>query len=209
MTQGPIRILSVDDHQLVLEGLAAIISNEPNMEVICTATDGQEAVDMYSRYKPDVVLLDLQLPGMHGFDALRAIRRIDGNARVIVLTMYHGDEDIHRAFEAGAAAYLLKDAVSDNLIEIIRDVHAGKTVLPAPVAAQLAKRMKESPLTSREEQVIQLIGKGMRNKEIGASLGISEDTVQAHLKAIFSKLHVHDRTAALVTAIQRGIVHVD
>jgi two-component system NarL family response regulator len=209
MTHGHIRILSVDDHQLLLEGLSAIISNEPDMEVISAATDGQEAIEKYLRYRPDVVLMDLQLPGMDGFDAIRGIRRKDPNARIIVLTMYHGAEDIYRAFEAGASAYLLKDAVADNLVGIIRDVHAGKRVMPEGVAARLATRMNESPLTSREEQVIQLIGKGMRNKEIGARLGISEETVQAHLKAIFSKLRVHDRTAALVTAIQRGIVHVD
>jgi DNA-binding NarL/FixJ family response regulator len=194
----PIRILAIDDHTAIREGLAAIVDNQIDMKIVASAADGREGIDQYMRHRPDVVLMDLQLPMMSGVDAIRAIKREDEKARIIVLTMYQGDDDVQRAFQAGAAAYLLKDAPAQELVRTIRDVQAGTHVV------QTATRT----LSPREEQVMQLIARGMRNKEISATLGISEETVQGHMKCIFSKLHVHDRTAALSEAIKRGIVHV-
>jgi two-component system, NarL family, response regulator len=199
MPHTAIRILAVDDHTAIRQGLAAIIDSEADMEIIASASDGREAIDQYKRHRPDVVLMDLQLPAMSGFEAIRAIRHEDAGARIVVLTMYQGDDDVNRAFEAGAAAYLLKDTPADNLVHTIREVHAGKT------SATPTSRT----LSTREDQVMQLIAIGLRNKEISGRLGISEDTVQAHVKSIFTKLHVHDRTAALAIAIKRGIVHLD
>jgi DNA-binding NarL/FixJ family response regulator len=204
-----IRILCVDDHTLVRQGISALLRGEPDMEVVASVANAREAIDQYQRCRPDVVLMDLQLPGMSGFEAIREIRRKDADARIIVLTMRHGDEDVYRAFEAGALAYLLKDTLADNLIRSIREAKAGTMTLSATVGRQLANRGHETTLTERERQVLQLLAKGMRNKEIGNSLGIAEGTVQGHIKSIFAKLEVHDRTAALAAAHQRGIVYFD
>lgn len=185
-----------------------MIGREPDMEVIGSAATGEEAVELFRRYRPDVTLMDLQLPGLSGLEAIRAIRNQDSTARIIVLTMYQGDEDIYRALQAGAATYLLKDALSHELIRIVRDVHGGGRPLPPNVAALLAARTGRPVLTSREVEVVKLVAKGLRNKEIAESLGLSDQTVRAHLKHILKKLNVNDRTAAVTAALSRGIIHI-
>ena len=208
MAEAPIRILCVDDHRIVREGLELIIARQPDMQVAASAASGEEAIELFRRHRPDVTLMDLQLGGMSGVDAIRIIRREHPEARIVVLTMFQGDEDIFRALQAGAATYLLKDTLSDDLIRVIRDVHAGKQpVLPA-VEARLAERAAGPTLTPREVQVVGLIAEGMRNKEIAAALGISDETVQVHVKSIFWKLKVKDRSAAMNVALRRGIIHL-
>jgi two-component system, NarL family, response regulator len=204
-----IRVLCVDDHRIVREGIALIIGRQPDMKVVGSAATGEEAVELFERHRPDITLMDLQLGSMSGVEAIRAIRQQDAAARIVVLTMYHGDEDIHRALEAGAAAYLLKDTLSDDLIRIVREVHVGTTpLISSDVQAHLAERASRPQLTRREVQVIELISYGMRNKEIAAALGISEETAQVHVKNILAKLNVQDRTAAMNVALRRGIIHI-
>ena len=206
--EPPIRVLCVDDHRIVREGIGLIIDREPDMKVVASAATGEEAVASFARERPDVTLMDLQLPTMSGLDAIRTIRRADSEARIIVLTMYQGDEDIHRALSAGATTYLLKDTLSDDLIRIVREVHAGRRPIGADVKARLDERAAAPTLTPREIQVMELVAEGRRNKEIAALLGISEETVQVHLKNIFAKLKVSERTAALNVALRRSIVHI-
>jgi len=208
MADSAIRVLVVDDHRIVREGLSLIIGREKDVNVAGFAATGEEAVAAYERDRPDIVLMDLQLPGISGVDAIRGIRRANPSARIVVLTMYDGDEDIYRALEAGATTYLLKDSLSDDLIRVIREVHAGGRPMPADVKARLDDRAARRALTEREIRVLQLVMHGKRNKEIAASLSISEETVEVHLKNIFSKLEVHDRTAAVYVALRRGILHV-
>ena len=203
-----IRVLCVDDHRIVREGLALIIGRQPDMEVVGTASSGEEAVEVFSLLRPDITLMDLNLRGMSGLDAIKVIRRLDATARVIVLTMHNGEEYIHRALEAGAASYLLKDTLSDYLIGVIRDVYAGRSTLPPDVEARLAERAGNAHLTPREVQVVELISQGMRNKEIAAALGISFETAQVHVKNILAKLKVQDRTAAVSVAVRRGIIQL-
>ena len=203
-----IRVLCVDDHRIVREGLALIIGRQPDMEVVGTASSGEEAVEVFSLLRPDITLMDLNLRGMSGLDAIKVIRRLDATARVIVLTMHNGEEYIHRALEAGAASYLLKDTLSDYLIGVIRDVYAGRRTLPPDVEARLAERAGNAHLTPREVQVVELISQGMRNKEIAAALGISFETAQVHVKNILAKLKVQDRTAAVSVAVRRGIIQL-
>jgi DNA-binding NarL/FixJ family response regulator len=203
-----IRVLCVDDHRIVREGIALIIDREPDMKVVASASTGEEAVVLFRRERPDVTLMDLQLPMMSGLEAIQAIRREDPNARIIVLTMYQGDEDIHRSLAAGAATYLLKDTLSDDLIRFVREVHAGRRPIRPDVKARLEERAAHPTLTPRETQVMALVAEGRRNKEIAAQLGISEETVQVHLKNIFAKLKVGERTAAVNVALRRGIVHI-
>lgn len=207
-TNGKIRILCVDDHSIVREGIAIIINQQPDMEVVASAASGEESVDLFRHFRPDVTLMDLRLHGLSGTEAIELIRRIDAAARIIVLTMFDGDEDIHRALQAGAATYLLKDTLSDDLIRVVREVHSGKRPVPADVEARLAERSAHPTLTPREVEVMELVTQGLRNKEIGASLGISEGTVTVHVKSIFAKLGVNDRTAAVKIALRRGIVHI-
>ena len=209
MSPSPIRVLCVDDHRLMREGIVRIVSLQPDIVVVAEARTGQEAVDQFMQHRPDVTLMDLQLPVMSGLQAIRLIKKADPNARVIVLTMYQGDEDIHRALQAGAVAYLLKDSVPDDLIRVIREVHAGNQTISDDVAARLAARASQPALTERELQVLELLAEGQRNKEIAATLSISEDTARTHIKSIFVKFNVHDRTAALAEAVRRGIVHID
>jgi len=205
---APIRILVVDDHAVVRDGLALIAGREDDLEIAGVAATGEDAIAVFERSHPDVVLMDLQLPGMSGVDAIRAIRRSDPDARVIVLTMYAGDEDIYRALEAGATTYLLKGSPSDELARVIRNVHAGERPLHPDVQARLESRAARPTLTEREINVLELVSYGQRNKEIAAQLSISEETVQVHLKHIFTKLEVHDRTAAVYVALRRGIIHI-
>lgn len=204
----PIRILVVEDHHVVRQGLVALIRTVPGMTVVAEAADGAKAVELFRQHRPDIVLMDLRLPGMGGVDAITAIRRDFPAARVIVLTTFEGDEDIFRALQAGARGYLLKDMFGEELMDAIRVVHAGKTRIPGPVAERLAERMGGPSLTTRELEVLRLIVDGKSNKEIGAKLFISEATVKTHINSILSKLGVSDRTQAATTALQRGIVHL-
>ncbi len=203
-----IRVLCVDDHRLMREGVAKIVGVQADMEVVAEASNGEHAVAQFMASRPDVTLMDLQLPVTSGTEAIRRICQIDRSARIIALTMYRGDEDIHRAFEAGAMGYVLKDAISDDLIQVIRDVHAGQRVVTAEVQQALDEHARLPSLSLRELQVLELVAEGMRNKEIAAALGITGDTASAHIKSIFLKFNVHDRTAALAEALRRGIIHI-
>ena len=208
MKAPKIRVLCVDDHRIVREGIGLIISRQTDMEVVGSAATGEEALELFRTTRPDITLMDLQLPLMTGLETIRAIRQERPDARIIVLTMYQGDEDIYRALSAGAATYLLKDTLSDDLIEVVREVHAGRKPLGDDVKARLDERAAAPTLTPREIQVMELVAEGRRNKEIAVVLGISEETVQVHLKNIFAKLKVSERTAALNVALRRGIVHI-
>jgi DNA-binding NarL/FixJ family response regulator len=204
-----ITVLCVDDHRIVREGLRMIINSEPDMVVIDAAATGREAVTRYRQYAPDITLMDLRLPDISGVDAIREIRQLDADARIIVLTMYTGDEDIHRAIGAGASTYLLKDTLADDLPRIVREVHAGRRTLPPDVAARLQERAAHPALTSREIEVMRLVAAGRRDKEIALALSISTHTARVHMKNIFTKLGVSDRTEAMSVAIRRGIIHID
>jgi two-component system NarL family response regulator len=203
-----IRVMCVEDHRIVREGIALIINQEPDMQVVGSCESGDEAVPLYLTCKPDVTLMDLRLGRTSGVDAIKAIRAVDPQARIVVLTMYEGDEDIFRAHQAGATTYLLKDTLSADLIRVVRDVHAGERPVLPEVQARLAQRAGMPTLTAREIEVLQLISQGLRNKEIAATLGIAEGTVQIHVKNIFSKLSVNDRTGAVQVAVRRGLIHM-
>ncbi len=202
-----IRVLCVDDHIVVRIGLATIVNQQDDMEIVGHAATGDEALRRFVELRPNVTLMDLRLPGTDGFETTRAIRGIDPQARIVVLTMFAGDEDVRRAIDAGASGYLLKDTLADNLVKVIRDVHAGRLALPG--MAGRSSRPAPSVLTAREEDVVRMLGRGMRNKDIAVALRISEETVQAHMRSIFGKLGVHDRTTALAVALRRGIIHMD
>jgi two-component system NarL family response regulator len=204
-----IRVLIADDHFVVRMGLAAVVHTQPDMTVVAEATTGKQAVELFRQHRPDVTLMDLRMPEMDGIEAITAIRAEFPDSRFIVLTTYDGDEDIYRALQAGARAYLLKDMLRDALVEAIRAVHAGQRRLPAEVANRLAERMNRTELTARELEVLQLIVQGKSNKAIAAALFIAEGTVKIHINNILSKLGVSDRTQAATFALQRGIVHLD
>ncbi len=208
MMTDVIRVLCVDDHRLMREGISRIVGLQSDMTVVAEAANGEEAVAQFERCRPDVTLMDLQLPRMNGLEAITAIRRESPDARIIALTMYQGDEDVFQAFQAGVSGYLLKDTVPDDLIRMIREVHSGQRVVPPEIAAVLERRASHPALTLRERQVLELLAAGKRNKEIAAQLGISGDTANAHVKRIFVKFNVHDRTAALKEALRRGIIHI-
>jgi two-component system NarL family response regulator len=201
-----IRVICVDDHPLVRDGVSFKIGRQSDMRVIGAASSTEEALALYRRCRPDVVLIYLLLPGMGGTRAIESIRREDPNARIIALTTYGTDEDIHRALQAGAASLLLKDSLSSELIRTIRAVHRGERPLPADVASRLAARASHPDLSPREVEVLELLVQGSRNKEIGDRLGITRETVQSHMKRLYAKLDVHDRTAAVMVALSRGIV---
>jgi len=200
--------MAVDDHQIVRDGLALVIGREQDMTIVASVATGEEAIEIYQRERPDLVLMDLQLRTMSGLQAIQAIRAIDSEARIIVLTVYEGDEHIYRALGAGATTYVLKDTLSDDLVRVMREVHAGQRPMDASVQQRLAERQAQPALTSREVQVLQLVATGNRNKEIAADLNISEETVLVHMKNIFKKLNVSDRTAAVNIAVRRGIVRL-
>ena len=203
-----ITIMCVDDHRLVREGLALIINRVKDMQVVASAANGEDAVSLFRQHRPDIVLMDLELPKLNGIEAIRQIRQIDPEARVIVLTVFQGEEDIHRALRVGAATYLLKDTLSDDLVRVIRQVHEGQHPTTPYLEARLASRSHQQALSTREIQVLTLVAEGMRNREIALALGISEETVQVHVKHILQKLEVKDRSAAIVTGIRRGIIHI-
>ncbi|HWC78052.1 MAG TPA: response regulator transcription factor [Blastocatellia bacterium] len=207
--QSSIRVLLVDDHFVVRMGLATLINSQDDMTVVSEGANGKQAIDLFREHNPDVTLMDLRMPEMNGVEAIIAIRREYPECRIIVLTTYDGDEDIYRAFQAGARAYLLKDMHRDELLEAIRAVHRGQRFIPPAVANSLAERMPRSELTGRELEVLKLIVKGMSNREIAGALEIAEGTVKIHVNNILSKLGVGDRTKAATTAIQRGIVHLE
>ncbi len=205
---GVIRVMCVEDHRIVREGIALIINQEPDMEVVGACATGEEAIALYRSSRPDVTLMDLRLGRTSGVYAIKAIRKEDPQARIVVLTMYEGDEDIYRAHAAGATTYLLKDTLSSDLIDVVRAVHAGERPVRPDVQARLAQRAAGPTLTSREVEVLQLVSEGLRNKEIGATLGITEGTVQIHVKNIFGKLNVNDRTGAVQIAVRRGLIQM-
>ena len=206
---SPIRVMLVDDHPAFRKGMAALIESEPGLEVVGQTGDGGEAQELYRQKNPDIVLMDLRLPGLGGVEATMAIRKEFPDARIIVLTTFDTDEDIYRAVQSGAKSYLLKDTPEDELAATIRAVHAGEPALPEKMAKRLAERKQRADLSPRETEVLQLLTKGRSNKEIASSLFISEDTVKAHLKTLFSKLKVQDRTEAAISAIRHGIVHLE
>ena len=204
----PIRVLVVDDHPVVRTGLAAVISLEPDFELVGEAEDGAQAVAMVREQRPDVVLMDLRMPRMDGVTAIRAITKDFPQVRVLALTTYDGDVSIHRALEAGARGYLLKDMLLTEVVTAIRAVYRGERVIPAPVAARLAEFTPRADLTVREVEVMQFVARGLSNREIAAAIGRSDETVKLHLKNIFTKLGVGDRTEAVTLAISRGILDV-
>jgi DNA-binding NarL/FixJ family response regulator len=203
-----IRILVAEDHLVARVGVTTIVNMQPDMEVVAEASNGQQAVELYRSYRPDVALLDLRMPVMGGVQAAQMIRAEFPGARMVALTTYGGDEDIRRALAAGVSAYLTKDVLHDELLKAIRAVHAGQTYLPSAVAASLAAQLPRPDLSAREVQVLELIVRGQANKQIAYSLNIAEHTVKNHVKNILSKLGVQDRTQAATAAIQRGIVHL-
>jgi two-component system, NarL family, response regulator len=203
-----IKVMIVDDHPLLRVGVASIVNARSDMSVVAQTGTGEEAVALFVQHKPDVTLMDLRLPKMSGVDAILAIRARFSNARFVVLTTYEGDEDIHRALEAGAKGYIIKGMPYQTLIEALLRVHGGGRFLPPPVARALASRMPDSDLSSREQEVLRHLVEGMSNKEIAGLLGITEATVKCHVSTILMRLNVSDRTQAVVTALQRGLVHL-
>ena len=203
-----IRILSVDDHPLLREGIAMLIENQPDMDLVAQAATGREAIQQFREHRPDVTLMDLRLPDMSGIDALIAIRTESPDACVVMLTMFEGDVEIQRALEAGARGYLLKTTPAKELVEVIRQTHAGKKRIPAEVAAHLAEHIGDDPLTAREVEVLKHLAEGNRNKDIGERLFISEETVKVHIKHIMEKLGANDRTQAVSIAVRRGIIQL-
>jgi len=208
MSDPAIRILCVDDHPLMREGITAVIQNEPDMLVIGEASNGQEALQEFRKHHPDITLMDLRLPDMSGIDALIAIRAEYAAARVIMLTTFEGDAEIQRALQAGAQGYMLKSMPRKRLVEMIRKVHAGAKSIPTEIAAHLAEHLGDEFLTRREVDVLQKMAGGNRNRDIAEQLFISEETVKGHVKHIMEKLRASDRTEAVAIAVRRGIIHL-
>ncbi len=204
-----IRVLTADDHLVVRAGLAALIATDPGLELVGEAGNGEEAIAQYAALRPDVVLMDLRMKEMDGVAATQAIRRVDPQARIVVLTMYEGDVDIHRALAAGAIGYVLKEVPAEELFQAIRNAAAGRRALPAQVARALADFTPRVDLTAREVEVLRLVSKGLQNAEVARLIGRTTGTVKVHLQNIFRKLGTEDRTEAVTVALQRGYLHLD
>jgi DNA-binding NarL/FixJ family response regulator len=201
-----IRVLTVDDHPLLREGIAAVIQGEPDMALVGEATNGQEAIESFRLHHPDVTLMDIQMPGINGIDAMIAIRNEFPNARFIVLTTYQGDVQALRAIKAGAAGYLLKNMLRKDLLDTIRAVHAGKRIIPPVIAAELVEHLADDTLSEREIEVLRSVASGNSNKLVAEQLAVSEATVKGHMKSILSKLGAQDRTHAVTIALKRGFI---
>ncbi len=206
----PIQLLIVDDHPVVRAGLSSMLQAHPSLSVVGSAASAEEAIRMVDRFLPDVMLVDLRMPGMNGLDLIKALkgRPSASQTRVIVLTSYETDEDVYRAVEAGVHGYLIKDASEQEMVDAIRSVHFGRRYFPPHIAARLAERLNRTSLTPREHQILAMLAKGLTNKEVGRVLGISENTARNHVNSIIEKLEVSDRTEAVATAIQQGILSV-
>jgi DNA-binding NarL/FixJ family response regulator len=207
-SQANIRVFTVDDHPLLREGIAAIISNQPDMVVAAQAATGRDAIQQFRQHRPDVTLMDLRLPDISGIDAMIAIRGEFPDARIVILTTFEGDVEIQRALAAGARGYVLKSLPPKELADVVRDVHAGRKRIPPDVAAQLAEHLGAETLTDRERSVLQHVATGNRNRDIGEKLSISEETVKVHIKHIMEKLGASDRTEAVTIAVRRGIIQL-
>ena len=206
---GQISILIADDHPIVRAGLAAIISSESDLQVVAQAENGVHALELFRAHRPDVVLLDLRMPVMDGVETTRALLRESPSAHIIVLTSYDGDENIFRALEAGARGYALKDTIRTDLIRMVRTVYQGRRSIPEPVAARLAEHTPRTRLTDREVEILRQAADGLSNAEIALRIFRTEATVKVHLRNIYSKLNVGDRTAAVTTALRRGFIHIE
>lgn len=203
-----IRILIVDDHPVVQAGLASMLATHNEVEVMGAVSSGEEALSAVRRDMPDVLLLDLRMPGMNGIDVLHALRKMNAAARVIILTSFETDENIYQAIQAGASGYLLKDAAQHTMLDAIVTVHAGRRCIPAHIAVRLAERMMRSNLTARESEILEMLAKGLTNKQIGSALNISQNTVRNHVNSIMAKMEVSDRTEAVAVAIQQGLIQI-
>ena len=203
-----IRVLCVDDHPLIRKGVASILANEPDMQLVAEAADGREAVKVFRECHPDVTLMDLRMPELDGIAATRVIRDEFPTARIIALTSFEGDQDIYRALDAGARGYLLKEAIHTEVLRAIRTVHAGKRLLPPEVAQRLSEYFPQMALTPRETEVLGLVANGLGNKEIATRLGTATGTIKIHIQNILQKLSASDRTQAVTIAIRRGILHL-
>jgi len=201
-----IRVLSVDDHALLRDGIAALITNQSDMQLVAEASNGREAIELFRKHRPDITLMDLQMPDMGGIDAMSAIRAEFPEARIIVLTTYAGDVQVFRALKAGAKGFLLKGLLRKELLDTIRAVHAGHKRLPPEIAAEIAEHATDENLTAREIEVLRLIAGGNANKEIAAQLSLTEETVKGHVKNILAKLGANDRTHAVTIGLKRGII---
>ena len=209
MNEGrKIRILCVDDHAVVRDGIGAILNLQSDMTLVASASTGREALEQYAHIRPDITLMDLRLTDMSGFDAIRSIRAEFPNAKVVVLSSYEGDADIREAMDAGAQGYVAKGMVREELLDVIRTVHAGKRRIPAALAQTLAEHVSDDQLSPRELEVLQFVSAGKRNKEIAAELSVAEDTVKMHVRNLLSKLGASDRTEAVTIALRRGILHL-
>lgn len=206
--QAKIRVLSVDDHPLLSEGIATMLNSQDDMELIGQASTGSDAIQQYRKLRPDVTLMDLRLPDLSGIDAMIAIRTEFPEARIVMLTTFEGDVEIQRALEAGARGYLLKNMPPSEILDVIRKVHVGKTRVPAQVAAAIAEHMSDEDLTAREVEVLRKVADGNRNRDIAGLLFISEETVKVHIKHIMDKLGAKDRTQAITIAVRRGIIEL-
>jgi DNA-binding NarL/FixJ family response regulator len=206
VTGNRIRILTVDDHPLILEGIASVLQRQTDMELVGEASDGFQAIEAFGKLRPDVALIDLQMPGMNGIDTIIAILEKWPGARCVVLTTYAGDVQATRALKAGAKGYLLKSMLRKDLVDTIRTVHSGKSRIPAEIATELASHLTSDALSAREIEVLRMVGEGCSNKIVADHLKISEDTVKGHMRSILSKLNANDRTHAVMIAVKRGFI---